>query len=466
MKDEVTAFIKKHQLLKENATVLVGVSGGPDSLALLHYLREIQADWKLTLIALSVDHQLRGEESKKDVQYVADLCSKWNIGFVSTSVDVYTYKNEHQVGTQVAARVLRYEFFKQQMESYQADYLALGHHGDDQIETILMRLVRTADSSSFSGIPYKRLFGTGEIIRPLLCTTKASIEDYCRAHDIVPRLDPSNEETVYTRNYFRKFVLPILKEKNNNIHTTIQLLSESLHEDEMYLSTEARSMFEQVVYLHDGDKIATFDIEKFKSYATALQRRTYHLILNYLYDELPDNLSYVHEEQFFALLQRDKGNVQIDFPQQLIVEKSYQTIRFSFQSTNPQDLSFHYLLDIPGEVVLPDGSKVSATYVEQDEMNDRYDKHTYVLSGDIALPLHIRTRKNGDRMRWKGLNGSKKIKDIFIDAKIPLHKRDIWPIITDNNGEIIWLAGIKKGNPKTCKDSNSLIKLYYQKGKL
>ncbi|MFD2045558.1 tRNA lysidine(34) synthetase TilS [Ornithinibacillus salinisoli] len=463
MKDEVSAFIKRHALLKKHTTVLVGVSGGPDSMALLHYLYSIQSEWDLHLIALSVDHQLRGEESKEDVQYVAEVCQQWNIEHVSTSVDVPTYKKEKQIGTQLAARIRRYAFFEEQMEQHHADYLALGHHGDDQVETMLMRFARSANSSSFKGIPLKREFGSGELIRPLLGTTKDAIQRYCKENHIIPRLDPSNEETDYTRNYYRKFVLPILKEKNNNIHTTIQHLSETLDEDENYLTNQAKKVFERVVHFLEGNKGATLEIEAFKSQPTALQRRIYHLILNYLYDELPDNLSYVHEEQFFALIKKDQGNVQIDFPRQLYVEKSYHTLRFSFEKSNPQDLSFHHLLDIPGEVILPNGSRISATYIENLEVTS-IDVNTYVCSAEkVVLPLHIRTRKNGDRMKWKGLMGSKKIKDIFIDAKIPLKNRDNWPIITDNNGEILWLVGLKKGHPKICKENTSFIQLHYQR---
>ncbi|WP_090872786.1 tRNA lysidine(34) synthetase TilS [Oceanobacillus limi] len=466
MLDQVTAFINKHELLTKKATVLVGVSGGPDSMALLHYLKSIRAEWELTIIALTVDHQLRGDESKADAQYVLEMCQQWGIRLISTSVDVEEYKREKSVGTQVAARELRYAFFREQMEELKGDYLALGHHGDDQVETMVMRFVRTANSSSFSGMPFKRKLASGMLIRPLLCVTKEEIQNYCSEHQITPRLDPSNETTEYTRNYFRKFVLPILKEKNNNIHTTVQHLSESLQEDENYLRNQAKHMFENVVHLLKENKGISVDIEVFQSYATALQRRTYHLILNYLYDELPDNLSYVHEEQFFALLHRDKSNVKLDFPQQLKVDKSYKTITFSFHKPgNDEKPTYHYLLDVPGEVILPNGTRISAKHIKGNESFEE-SSHTFVCSlASSSFPLHIRTRAPGDRMSWKGLNGSKKVKDIFIDAKIPLTDRDSWPIVTDNNGEILWLVGLKKGQSGSCKENTSLIQLYYEKGK-
>lgn len=459
---EVNTFMKRHQLIKQNATVLIGVSGGPDSMALLHYYHSIRADWNLTLYALSVDHQLRGDEGANDLHYVKRICENWNIPFIGTAVDVPTYKAEYQLGTQIAARNLRYRFFEEQMIYYNADFLALAHHGDDQVETMIMSLVRSATSSTFSGMPVKRPFANGFIVRPFLCLTKARINHYCKEHNIEPRLDPTNIQTDYTRNYFRKYVIPRLKDKNNNIHITIQHLSESLSEDEKYLQQQAKKMVDQVVYMHESPKNVVFKIDAFKSFPTALQRRAFHLILNYLYDKLPKKLTYVHEEHFFALLENNNGNTEIDFPDRLKVNKSYQELVFYFQEQQPQASSFHIQLDVPGEIYLPDGAKMEARYTEDLQGQDTYSFLCAVEQ--IALPLHIRNRRKGDRMRWQGLNGSKKIKDIFIDAKVPLTERDTWPILTDNNGEILWLIGLKKGKWETNSNSNKFIQVNYDKG--
>ncbi|MEN2766706.1 tRNA lysidine(34) synthetase TilS [Ornithinibacillus xuwenensis] len=462
MKEAVMDFIQKHNLLRPNATVLVAVSGGPDSMALLHFLMTIREEWKLKLIALSVDHQLRGEESKQDLEYVEQVCRQWNIRFIGASIDVPSYKKSEQLGTQIAARRLRYNFFEKQMHIEQADYLAFGHHGDDQTETMLMRLVRTADSSSFSGIPIKREFANGKIIRPFLCVTKQDLQRYCEKYGINPRIDPSNEATDYTRNYFRKKVLPLLKEKNSNIHTTIQYLSETLQADQNYMEAEAKKMAKNVVEFQGNPKSAQFDIEQFQSHASALQRRAFHLILNYLYDGLPENLSYIHEEHFFSLLANDKSNVQIDFPRHLKVEKAYNKLILYFQTDEHKMLEYHEVLSVPGKVILPDGAVVTATYSNEVKTQSN---HTYIcLASHVALPLHVRTRREGDRMSWNGLKGSKKVKDIFIDLKIPLQDRNSWPIVTDNKGEILWLVGLKKRDPIPSDQGTSYLQLYYDQG--
>ncbi|MEC5426062.1 tRNA lysidine(34) synthetase TilS [Virgibacillus sp. C22-A2] len=459
----ITTFIKKHGLLMEDTTVLVGVSGGPDSMALLHFLHSIREEWNLQLIAISVDHQLRGDESKADMDYVRHICDQWNITFIGTSVDVPSYKIEKHLGTQLAARELRYQFFEQQMKYHDAAYLALGHHGDDQVETMLMSLVRTADSSAFSGIPVKRNFAAGHIIRPLLCVSKEQILTYCLENRIAPRIDPTNHETEYTRNYFRKYLLPLIKEKNSNIHNTVQYLSETLQEDESYLRQEASKLVDRTVVFHAESKQASFEISLFKTHSYALQRRAFHLILNYLYDDLPGSLSYIHEQDFFALLKSDKSNVQIDFPSNLKLEKSYEKMVIYFAEHH--DSSYHKTLEIPGEIKLPDGSMVRADYVS---VYSEQNEQTYICEIEqVALPLHIRTRQRGDRMRWKGLDGSKKIKDIFIDAKVPRKDRNKWPILIDNNGEVLWLIGLKKGQPEKEVGRNaSYIRVHYENGSL
>jgi tRNA(Ile)-lysidine synthase len=463
VKEEVLAFMAKHQLIKPQSTVLIAVSGGPDSMALLHFFKTIQEEYQLRLIALSVDHQLRGEESRQDLEYVREMSREWEIEFVGTSVDVYDLKHKEHVGTQLAARKLRYEFFEEQMKLQGADYIAFGHHGDDQAETMLMRLVRTADSSSFSGIPVKRNFAGGFIIRPFLCVTKRELEKYCQDNGIIPRLDPSNEGTDYTRNFFRKRVIPLLKEKNSNIHQTVQHLSETIQMDEEFLQAEAEKMVEKIIKFEENPKKVVFQIEDFSSRASALQRRAYHLILNYLYDELPKDLSYVHEENFFSLLRKGKSNAQIDFPRHLKVEKAYNKLIFYFRQDEVES-EFERILTIPGETYLPNGSIIKASITNEVPFQD---ENTYVcLQNQVELPLKVRTRLEGDRMTWKGLNGTKKLKDIFMDEKIPLKERNNWPIVTDNNGEIIWLVGLRKRDLTAImnQERSLYIQLKYEQG--
>lgn len=453
-----TDFIEQHQLIRKQSTVLAAVSGGPDSMALLHFLCGLREAWQLEVIALTVDHQLRGADSIADADYVEACCKEWRVPVERTSVDVTAYKEKRGIGTQVAARELRYQFFQEQMEKYSASALAFGHHGDDQIETMLMQFTRSADPCAMTGIPVRRPFGSGEIIRPFLAVTKRELVNYCEHHGIYPRYDASNEETAYTRNYFRKHMVPLLKNRNPNIHVTLQHLSEKMNENENYLIAEAKRHLQLIVSFEKGGNKASFQATEFNKHPIALQRQMYHLILNHLYKKLPDQLSYVHERQFFQLLNSGRHR-SIDFPLGLNIVSSYGVISLSFH-TEEMIRSYRFELNVPGVVTLPDGSRVEAAF----SSGVSEDTYTFSFHADTSrLPFIVRTRQAGDRMVWKGLQGSRKLKKLFIDEKIPKHEREQWPIITDVNGEVLWLPGLRKSDTPADGMNSVIICLKYIK---
>jgi tRNA(Ile)-lysidine synthase len=389
MDQTVHSFIKRHQLIHPHQTILVAVSGGPDSMGLLHFLSSLKESMDLRIVAVSVDHGLRGKDSADDLSYVEQMCKEWQVKFVGTSVDVHAYKKRTGLGTQEAARHLRYRFFKKIMDQEEADALATGHHGDDQAETMLMQLTRGARPEALQGIPVQRPFGKGKIIRPFLCLSKEQIGQYISKHHIEPRIDASNEDTDYTRNAFRKHVLPYLKEQNPKLHNHMQAMSERMREDHSYIKDEAEAVLKTVRFSSNVDKFVQFSIKDFKTFPLALQRTAFHLILN-----------------------------------------------------------------------SPDGSCLTAEWVHECISEG---VHVFVCdSHHVTAPLVVRSRRNGDRMRLRGMNGSKKVKDIFIDQKIPAQLRDTWPLVTDRTGEILWLVGLKKGGECTDKSPGMWLRLQYE----
>lgn len=442
MEQKLIRFLDDHHIFIENKKILVAISGGPDSVALLHFFKQYRYEWNLHIVAVTVNHQLR-EGAEEDIQYVRHLCDLWNIRLISETVDVKGYKNLHKVSTQVAARKLRYEVFANVMAEEKAHYLALGHHGDDQIETLIMSLMRTTNVSGFTGIPHERPFNEGQIIRPLLAVTKEEIEQYCTRHKLSARIDPSNEDISYTRNYVRKLIVPKLKEKNESLHITMQQLAETLREDETYLQQEAEKVFKKNVRRDKVAKKVTINRTKLSEYAVPLQRRVYRLTLDYLYETLPSQLSYSHEEIFLSLLQKNNKNKLLHFPKGLLVEVVYDQIELYFNRGNKKSF-YAYIEDIPTSVPLPNGKVLEVTYTEKSIKNEAQNEYICALS-QVKFPLKIRTRIPGDRMGYRGLNGTKKIKDIMIDEKIPRQKRDEIFVLADANGEILWLVGIRKG---------------------
>lgn len=446
MERKVEYFLAKHQLIDKGSTVIIGVSGGPDSMALLHFLSSRREDEGLKLIAVTVNHQLRGEEARADVEYVRQVCSDWEITFESAEIDVRAYKQAHKVSTQVASRILRYDIFEKMMIKYGANSLALGHHGDDQVETMLMGLMQKTTGQGLTGIPYERIFAQGKIVRPLLSVTKAEIEAYCSAYGIVPRIDPSNVDTDYTRNDLRLRVVPVLREKNEQIHKTVQQLSETMQEDEDYLMKQTKIAMQDAMTFAEQGRAVTILKHPFLAHAVSLQRRALRLTLDYLYNQLtPDNLSYIHEEIFLDLVQDSTPNKVVHFPHKLRIEKSYDIIYLYFDRNKRDQQAIHYEVStIPTDIVLANKDVISVSEVGK-WPDDIKRSNLFVYPKEaIQFPLHIRNRRDGDRMTYEGMNGSKKVKDILMDEKIPRHERDQMYLITDNNETVLWLVGLRK----------------------
>jgi tRNA(Ile)-lysidine synthase len=440
MLEKVRLFLKKHDLLVPNSTVVIGVSGGPDSLALLDIFLKLQNEFQLHIIAAHIDHMFRGKQSEEDMEFVKRFCAERRIICEVKQMNVPEFQKRSQLSAQVAARQCRYRFFAEVMKKHSARYLALGHHGDDQVETILMRLVRGSIGRGYGGIPVKREFGPGYIIRPLLSVSRDEIEAYCKEQQLQPRYDPSNEKDTYTRNRFRHYVVPLLKKENPNVHERFQHFSEMVAEDEAFLEELTLQALDKVIKRQQRKVI--MQIQSFKAMPKPLQRRGIQLILNYLYEDIPSDLSSIHISSFLTFLERKDPSGSLDFPNGLKIIRSYDCCTFTFQEERMDQ--YHFKLEIPSVLSLPNGhaiiSEVWEHYPKELTGNDVF----IIDSESVSLPLHVRTRRAGDRMTLKGTNGTKKIKDIFIDAKIPLAERETWPIVEDGTGNILWLPCLKK----------------------
>lgn len=440
LEEKVEALLKRKSISLEGTSILVGVSGGPDSMALLHYFQENRDRWQMRIAAAHVDHMFRGEQSLQDAMFVKEYCEKHMIPFHMARIDVPQIIRQTGKNSQAASREARYSFFGKLMEQQGFTYLALAHHADDQLETILMRLTRGSTGSGRAGIPFTRRFGGGSIIRPFLEATKEEIFGFCKRKGIEPRMDPSNEKDLYSRNRFRKTVLPFLKNENPNVHEQFQRFSEEIMSDEEYLGELAANRMVTVMKSREKGKIE-IDILSFLGMPMPLQRRGIQLILNYLYEERPASLGAIHIDQVISLLNRPHPSGILDLPGGLTVIRSYLQCFFQFGLAEVKP--FRIEIWDTGEVALPNGYfiKVEACGVP---VAGTGPDCAYVAVSKADLPLIIRTREKGDRMSLKGMKGSRKLKDIFIDHKVPVTERDSWPVVTDSGGRILWLPGLKK----------------------
>jgi tRNA(Ile)-lysidine synthase len=431
IEQKIKSFLERHYFSLKGKRIAVGVSGGPDSLALLHFLWKWQEPLNLHLIALHMDHMFRGEESYQEALFVEDFCHKRRIPFEMAQEDVPRYIRETGKNPQLAARELRYGFFEKMMAKHEIHYLALGHHGDDQVETVLMRLTRGSTGKARAGIPLSRKMGRGFILRPFLCLSKTEIEEYCEYHQLEP-----------SRNRFRRTVLPFLRQENPLVHEHFQRFSEELESDESYLAELTEAKMNKV--MKKTKEEVTLNIGPFLEMPMPLQRRGIKLILNYLYEEQPSSLSAVHIESIFSIIRNPHPSGTLDFPNGLKITRSYGNCHFQFHPAEWKP--FYIELHGPGLVHLPDGGRLVAAW-RSEELDDPTDAGSFLVDVDKAgLPLIIRTRKPGDRMTLKGMTGTRKLKDIFIDNKIPVSERDRWPVVTDCHGRILWLPGLKKSS--------------------
>ncbi|GEL78243.1 tRNA lysidine(34) synthetase TilS [Tenuibacillus multivorans] len=435
MKDKILADNQKHQLFNKGDTLFLAVSGGPDSLALLHFFASIQTSWDLTLYTLTVDHQLREQDSFEDALFVKKQSESLGIPCQIGRVDVKQYQKEQQVGTQAAARALRYQFFQKKMKDTPQAKLVLAHHQDDLVESLVMQFIKGVRPT---GMPIKRRFGEQVIIRPFLCLTKDELWQYLNDLQMTPRIDQSNEDIKYTRNRVRQKIIPLLKEENPNLQNGLSRLHEQLEEEDQFLNRLAKEKLDEIATFQKEN--LTFSLKAFKEFSLPLQRRAFHLILNYLDYEKSIDKDYF--QGFKEWIESGQPNGQFVIMDRLTFIKAYD--QCYIQKGKHVASSYDYQLSLDETITLPNGWLMYLSEVAQSDPGNQdsliCDKH------HITLPITVRSRKNGDRIQPLGMKGHQKIKDIFINEKIPQYLRDEWPIIVNGDGEIIWIPYICKSH--------------------
>ncbi|MBB5174889.1 tRNA lysidine(34) synthetase TilS [Texcoconibacillus texcoconensis] len=463
MNQAVKSFIRKHELIKPNDRVLIAVSGGPDSLALLHYLWVYRHEFAISIICASVDHGLRDRASRDDYEFVRAFCEERGIEFIGAHLDVAQFAEEHRLSKQVAARQCRYQWLSEQMEKQEANRLATAHHGDDQIETMLMQQVRGSVGYS-SGVPVQRPFAPGMIIRPLLSVTKEMIVNYCHKEGLSPRYDNSNEDPTYTRNRFRMNVLPFLKQENPNVHQHYQQQSEWLQSDHQLLLEMAEKEIQQIVPRPWGIPLA-LNIDELHRMPVPLQRRGIHLILNYLCPEHMESIGALHIENVLHLCRKHTASSFADLPGGLRAERSYERLYIKKRHGNVEEkvnLSAQQI-PVPGMIKWNQGSIKAEVFQSPPLQMNGFDFSVFDYD-QINVPLSVRTRRRGDRIDPIGMDGSKKLKNLFIDEKIPLEKRNQWPIVVTNDDQVLWVPNLRASRiAQVSNNTKRWLLLYYDK---
>lgn len=423
-------------------TVIAGISGGPDSMALLHLLQKLRNEIDIKIICAHVNHNVR-EESEEEALYLQNYCHNNKIIFEMMKIDDYgddNFENE--------ARTKRYNFFEELIKKYEASYLMTAHHGDDLIETILMRLVRGSTLRGYAGFSKIVDRGSYKILRPLIDVTKVDILNYNHKHHLKYAVDNSNSSDKYTRNRYRKYVLPFLKSEDSKVHEKFLKFSQTVLEYNEYMNSE---MMKNITRVYNR---STLNVEKFLSLSKVMQDRIINHIMETIYHDDLMLISDVHTSLIMKLMTSPKPNAYIYLPNNIRVIKSYQNLTFATAEEQKED----YKIELISYVNLPNGKNLEII----EHSDDKSNFTCRLNSNELLLPLYVRNKQNGDRMEIKGMLGRKKIKDIFIDEKISANDRDNWPVVVDREGKIVWLPGLKKSKyDKSKTESYDIIIRYY-----
>ena len=423
--------------LNINGPVVVGVSTGIDSMALLHYLINNYND---KIICAHINHNVRNE-SKIEEEFLKQYCDTNNIIFESMTIDSYTENNFEN-----EARKKRYTFYEEILSKYNSKKLLLAHHADDLIETILMKIIRGSNILGYAGIKKISNLTNYCIVRPLLDYTKDEITNYVIENNIKYYEDKSNLDTNYTRNRFRHNIIPLLKNEDKKVHNKFIKYSNLLLEYNDYVNYEIDKQLKEV---YKNNKLNLILFNKMHPF---LKKNIIYHILNNLYDNKENIVKEEHVNNIMKLINNNKPNLTLSLPKGIFIIKEYDLMYFK------KNISYrvNYKIKLDKDISI-ENHKINIVEESDTDGNDI----CRLNSNNIKLPLYIRNKKEGDYISLKGTNGRKKIKDIFIEAKLPKQKRDYYPILVDSNDNILWIPNIKKSKFNTKKGEKCDIILKY-----
>ena len=441
--DKVYQDLLERLKIKYGDAIIVGVSGGPDSMALLHILIRLKKALDLQIIVAHVNHNTGRKGQYEEQKFVEEYCKKNSVVFETMIIEGYGDDNFHN-----EARSIRYNYFANLVKKYHAKYVFTAHHGDDLIETILMRIVRGSTLKGYSGFSETVKMNGYYIVRPLIHVTKDDIYKYLNKHKIKYMLDSSNTKDVYTRNRFRKYIVPEFKKEDKLVHEKFYKFSRTLLEYNNYIDKQVAKKYKKIV----PDNV--LNIEEYLKEEPLIQTKIIYLMLERIYQDDLMLITDRHCELIHNLIISKKANATIHLPNNIQAIKSYNNLEISKLELKNNI----YEIQIEEYLNLPNGKNIE---IIEESKNDGNDICRLDLN-EVKQPLYVRNRRNGDKMTVKGMLGRKKIADIFIDDKITSKDRDLWPIVCDANDEIIWLPDLKKS--RFCKEKNEkydIILKYY-----
>ena len=427
MLEKVREYIQKENLIKDNTKIIVGLSGGMDSMVLLDILTLLG----YSCIAAHCNFHLRGEESNRDEIFVKKWCKSIDIPFTSINFDTNQYALDRKISIEMAARELRYHWFETLRKHYQANYIAVAHHKDDSVETVLLNLIRGTGIKGLTGISAKN----GHVVRPLLCISRLEIEKYILERDIPHVTDSTNSEDLYLRNSLRLNVLPLLETLNPSVKDTIYRTSRNLTEAEKIYSESIQKSIKDVF---SDNKI---DINKLRQ--TASPRSVlFELLTTYNFtpstiEDISESIDSISGKIFYS----DSGSDLKKKKYRLIKDRNYFLLDVVNDIIN--DNQTYLIEEETTEIDFPINLKIREISSPKDIIYD--SRFLYIDADKIKYPLVLRKWRSGDWFIPFGMKGRKKLSDYFSDRKFSLKdKEDAWLLASGD--DIVWIVGERNDN--------------------
>jgi tRNA(Ile)-lysidine synthase len=441
MLTKVQEFIEDNQLLTPNERIIVGVSGGIDSVVLLNVLSKLGYD----CVVAHCNFHLRGEESNRDEKFVEDLSKSYEVVFKKIDFDTVTYAKAEKISIEMAARELRYSWFEKLAQEINVHSIAVAHHSDDSIETVMLNIVRGTGIKGLIGI----LPRNGKIVRPLLCCSRFEIEEYARLNDIAFVNDSTNEENDFNRNKIRNQVLPILAEINPSVKQTL---------------------FENINRIKGAWKIYEQKIKEIKDEITFYQDDRFYIDIEKLKKqpdvktvlfEILDDFNFNNEvlEDIVKSLDGESGKKFSSSTHRLIKDRNFLII-----DENEPDPSIEWTIE-EGTNIIENPIHLEFNLIEKNEnfIVSKLSEKVDVDADKISFPLILRKWHYGDTFQPFGMNQEKKVSDFFVDEKLNLfQKEDAW--LLTSNGEIVWIVGIRLDNRfRITENTQKILEITWKK---
>ncbi|NFT92595.1 tRNA lysidine(34) synthetase TilS [Clostridium botulinum] len=462
MKKKVLSYIIDNNLIKSGDKILVALSGGPDSLCLLNILKELREELDIEIGAAHLNHLLRGEDAFKDEEFVISTCKEMNIPYYVKRVDINKYSKEHKLSSELAGRNVRYGFFDEILKKDGFNKIATAHNANDQAETIIFRLMRGTGLEGLGGIKVCR---EDKIIRPILCLTRKEVEKYIKEKNLNPRIDKTNFEKIYNRNKIRLDIIPYIQNNfNEDIVKTLNRMSLLIQKDNAFIERLCIKAYNEYCKKNTDSKFYILKKELFKEDQAIVTRIIRTALIEYSKSHYDFEMKHIYDILELSKKETGKG---INLPKNIYVENIYGDIKISSKmKENIKVDKTEFLLNKKsiGEDRVQFNNYEFEISVLKNKSNNLIDLKEnklvkYFDLDKISENILFRTRKNGDKITPLGMKGQKKLKDIFINMKVPKEERDLIPVICFDD-DIAWILGLQiSDNFKVTNNSKNILKI-------